>query len=200
MSRSPFRTFPRTVVELERGLKELTTTPENGTVTPDSFADFPETSVLARLDDSPGAPAYLTLEEDQFLVNRAGVLTGDGLVDADIPSTIARDSEVVAAISAHEAAADPHPGYTTAAELSAGISTHEGALDPHPQYLTASEGNAAYQPINAALGLIYSGTGSPEGVVAAAIGSLYLNQLGSAGTTLYVKEADHGLNTGWAAK
>jgi hypothetical protein len=44
------------------------------------------------------------------------------LVDADIPASIARDTEVTAAIAAHEAAPDPHPGYTTAAELAAGIS------------------------------------------------------------------------------
>jgi hypothetical protein len=45
------------------------------------------------------------------------------LTDGDIPSGIARDSEVAAAIGAHEAAADPHPGY-----------------------LTPAEGNAAYAP------------------------------------------------------
>ncbi|MGH8656171.1 MAG: hypothetical protein ACREYE_30090, partial [Gammaproteobacteria bacterium] len=33
------------------------------------------------------------------------------LVDADIPAAIARDSEVSAAITAHEGAADPHTGY-----------------------------------------------------------------------------------------
>ncbi len=56
------------------------------------------------------------------------------ITDADIPATIARDSEVSASIAAeviarntaisasmtaHEAAADPHPGYLTAAELTA---------------------------------------------------------------------------------
>jgi hypothetical protein len=44
-----------------------------------------------------------------------------------------------------------------------------------------------------------SAAGSPEGVVTAAIGSLYTNRTGGAGTTLYVKESGAG-NTGWVAK
>jgi len=45
-------------------------------------------------------------------------------------------------------------------------------------------------------GLRLSGTGSPEGVVAAPIGTLYSRTDGSAGTSLYVKESGSG-NTGW---
>jgi len=44
-----------------------------------------------------------------------------------------------------------------------------------------------------------TGTGSPEGVVSARIGSLFLRQDGGAGTTLYVKESGTS-NTGWVAK
>ncbi len=43
------------------------------------------------------------------------------------------------------------------------------------------------------------GTGSPEGVVTAPIGSLYSNLSGGASTTLYVKTSGAG-NTGWTAK
>lgn len=43
---------------------------------------------------------------------------------------------------------------------------------------------------------IFSGTGSPEGVVTATIGSAYLRTDGSTGTTLYTKESGAG-NTGW---
>lgn len=46
---------------------------------------------------------------------------------------------------------------------------------------------------------IYSGTGSPENVVTASVGSLYLRTDGGANTTLYVKETGTG-NTGWSAK
>lgn len=46
---------------------------------------------------------------------------------------------------------------------------------------------------------IYNGSGSPESVVTANVGSLYLRTNGGAGTTLYVKESGTG-NTGWVAK
>ena len=46
----------------------------------------------------------------------------------------------------------------------------------------------------------YSGTGSPETVVFANIGSLYSRTDGGASTTLYVKESGNGLATGWVAK
>lgn len=46
---------------------------------------------------------------------------------------------------------------------------------------------------------VQSGTGSPETVVTARVGTLYLREDGGIGTTLYVKESGTG-NTGWAAK
>lgn len=46
---------------------------------------------------------------------------------------------------------------------------------------------------------ILYGTGSPEGVETAGIGSLFLRTDGGAGTSMYVKESGTG-NTGWAAK
>lgn len=47
---------------------------------------------------------------------------------------------------------------------------------------------------------LLSGDGSPEGVVTANRGTLYLRTDGSTSTTLYVKTADDGENTGWTAK
>lgn len=47
--------------------------------------------------------------------------------------------------------------------------------------------------------LDYEGTGSPESVVTAVVGSTYRRTDGGAGTTLYVKESGTG-NTGWVAK
>lgn len=44
-----------------------------------------------------------------------------------------------------------------------------------------------------------SGTGSPEGVVAAAVGSTYQRDDGGVSTTFYVKQSGTG-NTGWVAK
>jgi hypothetical protein len=46
---------------------------------------------------------------------------------------------------------------------------------------------------------LFAGTGSPENVVSAPVGSLYLRTDGGALTTLYVKESGTS-NTGWAAK
>jgi hypothetical protein len=42
------------------------------------------------------------------------------------------------------------------------------------------------------------GNGTPEGVVTANIGSLYLRKDGGAGTVLYVKESGNGTSTGWS--
>lgn len=46
---------------------------------------------------------------------------------------------------------------------------------------------------------VMSGSGSPEGVVTAVVGRIYLRSDGGAGTTLYIKESGTG-NTGWIAK
>lgn len=43
------------------------------------------------------------------------------------------------------------------------------------------------------------GTGTPEAVVSAGIGSVFLRTDGAASTTLYIKESGTG-NTGWIAK
>jgi len=45
-----------------------------------------------------------------------------------------------------------------------------------------------------------SGTGSPEGSLPAEVGSMYTDEAGGAGTTLYVKETGAGSSTGWVAK
>lgn len=47
---------------------------------------------------------------------------------------------------------------------------------------------------------IYYGNGSPLNVVAAPIGAIYLDLVGSTSTTLYVKEDDNNKNSGWVAK
>lgn len=54
------------------------------------------------------------------------------------------------------------------------------------------------QVVNASLN-VYEGSGSPESVQAAAVGSIYLRTDGGAGTTLYVKETGTG-TTGWVAR
>ncbi|MFD1885574.1 phage tail protein [Paenibacillus wenxiniae] len=44
------------------------------------------------------------------------------------------------------------------------------------------------------------GSGQPEGVVNALVGTIYLNTAGGTSTSLYVKETGGGGNTGWKAK
>lgn len=46
---------------------------------------------------------------------------------------------------------------------------------------------------------ILTGEGTPQGNVAAPVGSLFLRSDGGANTTLYIKESGTG-NTGWVAK
>jgi len=55
--------------------------------------------------------------------------------------------------------------------------------------------------IQGATSLLYIrfGSGTPEGVYTAGIGSVFLRTDGGASTTLYVKESGTG-NTGWIAK
>lgn len=48
-------------------------------------------------------------------------------------------------------------------------------------------------------GVIFRGTGTPEGAVTAPVGCMYLRKDGGASTTLYVKESGIG-NTGWVGK
>ena len=55
------------------------------------------------------------------------------------------------------------------------------------------------QEINATAGYMFVGDGSPETVIAANVGSVYLRKDGAAGTSLYVKQASSGSNTGWSA-
>jgi hypothetical protein len=52
---------------------------------------------------------------------------------------------------------------------------------------------------NSGVTAVYEGTGTPEGVLAAGIGSIAFRRDGGAATVLYVKETGTG-NTGWVAK
>lgn len=47
---------------------------------------------------------------------------------------------------------------------------------------------------------LVTGTGDPNGVYVANRGTLFLRMDGGVGSTLYVKEAGDGLDTGWTAK
>lgn len=64
--------------------------------------------------------------------------------------------------------------------------------------IRVTDGAGGYGGLEFASGVrVEAGTGSPEGVVVANIGSFYMDVTGGPGTTLYYKGADNGLDTGW---
>ena len=71
-----------------------------------------------------------------------------------------------------------------------------GANPDNPNVMLGSSGYITLQ--NGSVGW-YTGTGSPEGVVTAKIGSFYSRQDGGANSAFYVKESGAG-NIGWVAK
>jgi|SRR6185312_4549354 len=82
-------------------------------VTNPKLRDSIPTSVIGRVTNTPGTPADIgATTDDTFFVRRAGALGFGALADTDIPSTIARDSEVTTAITAALAAAFATGTYT----------------------------------------------------------------------------------------
>lgn len=177
-----FKQVPRDLADWDRFFRQVPVEPDpgsvgeeevqDGAITEDKIApnaitntrlrDSTACSVIGRSANTAGDPADIPLGEGEFLVRRSNVVTSSTILDADVPASIARDSEVVsgdaasvataaAALAAHVAAGDPHPGYTTAAELSTAISNHEAAADPHTGYQKESEKDAAsgYAGLNA---------------------------------------------------
>jgi hypothetical protein len=118
-----------------------TTELENLAVTDEKLRQSQARSVIGRSLDSAGQPTDIqSTTNGHYLRQAGGVLSFGAIADADLPSTIARDSEVATAVSNHESAPDPHPQYTTSSELSTAITNHEAAVDPHPGYARESAG------------------------------------------------------------
>ena len=111
------------------------------------------------------------------------------------------DTPVNATYGSGSPTGDLYLGYCWAGVLSAGIM----AARVYAKALSAAEVAQNYgQGPHYALTLadqpaVRVGAGSPEGVVAAAVGTLYLRTDGSTSTTLYVKTSGTG-STGWTAK
>jgi hypothetical protein len=181
---------PKSVTEPKLGDGAVSTrATADKAITDAKLRDSNALSVVGRSTNTNGSPADIAASvTNTFLARRGTQLVFDPLVDADIPATIARDTEVTAAVAAHVA-----------------------AVDPHTQYLTQTEGDARYRELTdavtyaeltgkpAVLALLFSGTGTPEGAVTAGVGSLFLRTDGGAATTLYIKESGAG-NTGWVGK
>ena len=194
-----FRSVPGDIIEWARYFTSLVITPDPGTITDETFSDRAPASVIGRSQATGGPPADIASSADrQVIIRRAGALAFDGIEVADLPTSIATDSEVAAADA------------VVAADAASALAAHVAASDPHPTYLTQTEGDARYRELTdavtyaeltgkpAPLALLYSGTGSPESVVTAGVGSLYLRTDGGAGSTGYAKTSGSG-NTGWTA-
>lgn len=185
-----FRSIPQNVVDWGRFFKEVEISTDPGTVTDESFANRSGLSVIGRSASTTGKPADINASANgQFLGRRSDVVGFFGINDGDLPSSIARDSEVTSGDAAVTSA------------FQAADAAHVAASDPHTQYRKESD-NVPYAEVSgkpAALALLYTGTGSPESVITAGVGALYLRTDGGAGTCLYVKESGTG-NTGWVAK
>ncbi len=134
----------------DRLFRAMRVEPDDGSVTTEKLADKAVTgpkirdsagySVIGRTASSSGVPADIAASaERHVLIRRPAGVIFDALADADIPSTIARDSEVTTAAGSAQSAAE--------ATAAAALAGHVAAGDPHPGYLTAAEGNAAYAPI-----------------------------------------------------
>ena len=57
----------------------------------------------------------------------------------------------------------------------------------------------AHAELNTMANYFFINAATPEGAVAAPIGSMCINTAGGADTTLYVKETGAGTDTGWSA-
>lgn len=74
---------------------------KDGQVTYSKFQTIAPVTIVGNLNATAQAPGPITAGADnRFLARRSGLLTFDVLADVDIPSTLARDTEVTAAITA----------------------------------------------------------------------------------------------------
>jgi hypothetical protein len=162
-------------------------------------------------DDSAGSYAYLqaannlvisgttldgTHNHDATYVN----VTGDAMTGA---LTITKTSTSALLIEndggTDTLKVDSSGGYLQLAN-NANLAGYSDAYSTEKWHITTSTGDLQLdgQIEIAASVTIRSGTGSPEGVVTAVVGSLYLRTNGAGGTTAYIKESGAG-NTGWTA-
>lgn len=139
---------------------------KDGQVTYDKFQPVAPVSVIGNLHSTAQAPGAITAPVDNgFLVRRSGLLGFDVLADADIPATLARDTEVSAAIAAAiialQAQADPFPIYQTQTEGDA----------RYVQLSTVLNGSKTYDPPSLADGV---GTTTTVTVTGLALGDFVL--------------------------
>jgi hypothetical protein len=114
--------YPGDIRSFDQWTRQVAVTPDaasvgtielkDGQVTYDKIQSVAPVSVLGNLHSSAQAAGEISFAADnQFLVRRSGLLTSDVIADADIPASIARDTEVTAAFVAFVASSDPLTQY-----------------------------------------------------------------------------------------
>lgn len=131
-------------------------------------------------------PAYWVLKDD------ANIRTGSGLGPAPALLSESRNSSIIVMAYDNSRCDSDTVNWLPNAGASAVV--------VHPTAVVALDHFHKTLLVNYEHPSIRYGTGSPEGVLAGYRGNLYVDLNGGKGTTLYVKEADDGLNTGWGAK
>lgn len=127
-------------------------------VTDAKLRDSAPVSVIGRGASTPGMPGDIAASTDNlFLVRRSGTLEFGALADSDIPDSLARDSEVTAAIATFAALPDPFTQYETQARADA----------RYVQLSTVLSGSATYDPPSLVDG---QGTTTTVTVTGAALG------------------------------
>jgi hypothetical protein len=184
----PFSSVPQTLREWTQYFTSVEVIPDDDSTGADQIQDdsvtnpklrnSAGTSVIGRASGTTGDPADIVASSNgEYLRRSGGVLGFGGIADADLPATIARDTEVTTAITNHKAESDPHPGYSTAAETAAAVSAHEAAPNPHPTYLTQAEGDGFYEPLGAVAAAIPDVADDFADDAAAAIGGIGVGEL-----------------------
>lgn len=96
-----FSFVPKDLREWANFFKAAVVAPSPDSVTDATFGNRAANSVIGRAGNTTGKPADIVAAADgRFLVRRSSALSFDSLTDTDIPSGIARDTEVAAAIAA----------------------------------------------------------------------------------------------------
>lgn len=117
-------------------------------------------------------------------LNRAGdTMTGNLTIEKSFPALVLNDTNtagVYSALTGYQDRISVRIGGNSSANEVLGIMTDGLLFPPNGRRIVI-------------------GTGSPQGVVTAPAGSIYLNTSGGASTTIWVKESGTG-NTGWVAK
>jgi hypothetical protein len=133
MGLKPFRSIPKDEIEWGKYLKDVPVTAADGSITDATFGNRAAASVIGRADSTAGKPADIVADADRrVLIRRSGELQFDGLEIADLPTSLATDTEVAAADA------------VVASDAAAALAAHVADSDPHPVYLTQTEGDARY--------------------------------------------------------